>query len=51
MTLKKERFTLEVKGKFFTEKMVKYWNRLTREAGMPHPWRCTRLGWIRPWAA
>ena len=23
----------------------------SREAVVPHPWRCSRLGWMRPWAA
>jgi len=24
---------------------------LPREAVVPHPWRCSRPGWMGPWAA
>ena len=27
------------------------WNKLPRELWVPHPWRCSRLGWMGPWAA
>ena len=27
------------------------YNRLPRDAVMPHPWRCSRPGWMGPWAA
>ena len=43
------RFTLDVKGKFFTMGVVRCQNRLSREAVYaPSPWRCSRPGWMGP---
>ena len=33
------------------KRALRHWHRLHREAVVPHPWRCSRLGWIGPWAA
>ena len=45
---KEGRFRLDVRGKFFTMRVVRYPERLW----MPHhPWRCSRPGWMGPWAA
>ena len=39
--LKEVRFQLDVRGKFFTMRVVSCWNRLP----------CSRPGWMGPWAA
>jgi len=41
------RFTLHIKGKYFTKRVVRCWNRLEH----PRPWRCSRAGWMGPLAA
>ena len=38
--LKEGRFKLDVRGKFFTMRVVRCWHRQPREVVMPHPWRC-----------
>jgi len=43
--LKEGRFRLNRREEFFTQRVVRYGD------GMPHPWRCPRPGWVRPWAA
>jgi len=30
---------------------VRHWHRLPRELWAPHPQRCSRPGWMGPWAA
>ena len=42
---------MDVRGKFFTEAVVRPLQRLLKEAVVPHPWRCSWLGWMGPWAA
>jgi len=39
------RFSLGVRGKFFTERLVRCWNSCPQKLWIPHPWRCsiTRL--------
>ena len=51
LKLKEERFRLNVRGKFFTMRMVRCWNSCPERLWMPHPWRCSRPGWMEPWAA
>ena len=44
-------FRLHVRGKFFTERAVKCWHSCPDRLWMLHPWRCSRPGWMGPWAA
>ena len=38
--LKEGRVRLDVRGKFFTMRVVRCWHRQPREVVMPRPWRC-----------
>lgn len=44
----KRGFGLPVSLQCFTipQRMVRHWHRLLREAGLPHPWKYSRLGWM-----
>ena len=44
--LKEGRFRLDVRGKFFTMKVVRYWNSCLERLWMSCPWRCSRPGWM-----
>ena len=46
--LKEGRFRLDVRGKFFPMRVVRC---CPERLWMPHPWRCSRPGWMGPWAA
>ena len=48
--LNKGRYRLYIWGNFFTMIVVRCWHRLPERLWMPHPWRCSRPGWMGPWA-
>ena len=48
--LKEGRFRLDVRGKFFTESS-EVLEQAAQSLWMPRPWRCSRPGWMGPWAA
>ena len=45
LKLKEGRFGLDVRGKFFTES-GEVLNSCPEGLWMPHPWRCSRPGWM-----
>ena len=42
--IKEGKFRLDVKRKFFTQRVQRPWQRLPRELWVPHPWRHSRPG-------
>ena len=48
--LKKGRFRLAIRGKFFSMRVVRCWNSCPERLWFPQGQRCSRPGWMGPWA-
>jgi len=51
LKLKAGRFRLGARKKILHSEGSEALAQLPREAVVPHPWRCSRLGWMGAWAA
>jgi len=49
--LKEGRLGLEVRKKYFTQRVLRQWNSLSTEAVGASSWRHSRPVWMGPWAA
>ena len=48
LKLNERKFRLDVRKKFFTQRMAKPWH-CCPELWVSHLWRCPRPGWMGPW--
>ena len=48
--VKHGRFRLDLWRKFSMQKVVRPWHCCPEKLCVPHPWRCSRPGWMGPWA-
>ena len=44
--LKEGRFRFDIRKKFFTVRVVRHWTGCSEKLWMPHPWQCSRPGWM-----
>ena len=49
--LKEGRFGLDVRRKFFIQRVERPWHCCPEKLWVPHPWRCSRPRWMGLWAA
>jgi len=42
---------LDIRRIFFPQTVVRHWHSCPEKLWVPHPWRHSRPGWMRPWAA
>jgi len=42
--VKEERFSLDVRKKFFPQRAVRHWHSCPEKLLVPRPWRCPRPG-------
>ena len=40
------RFSLDIRKKFFTQRLVRHWHSCHERLWMPHPWRRSRPGCV-----
>jgi len=51
LKVKEGRLRLDVRRKFFIQRVVRHWHSCPEKLWVPHPWRCSRPNWIWLWAA
>jgi len=46
--LKEEIFRSGARRNFFTQSVMRRWHSCPEKLWVPHPWRCSRPGWMGP---
>ena len=49
--VKEGRFRLDFRKKFFTRRAVRQWHSCPEKLRVSRTWKCSRPGWMGPWAA